>query len=332
MKILHVISNENDKERVERVTRYMPDTFERQYVTHTEAFSASADIIHAHGWFGCGQAVYAQANAKQVPYVVEIVQSDIQQYHKHLIFNRKSHEQQLVEAARVVFTTPSQENFFAKHLPSKVADTVFAKSTLLYNPLDTFWFDNLHIHPPTALVHIKLLYVGTLTSESRIEELLHAMRKLHRHNYEVSLTVVEDKVVEGGYRQKVLRESGKDDHLRVIPIGSDEELLDVYRHHDILWQPEAESLQRYAEALTQGLPVLYAHDSIADDIFKEGQAGYAVNASSSDEIARTILNVSNFFGTIEQQIMRLHPLGQFDAREQVRHWEHLYKNVTAGVL
>ena len=328
MKILHVISNEIDKARVERVMRYMPGTFEHQYVTSTEAFPADADLIHAHGWFGCGQTANVQATAKRIPFVVEVLQSDIQQYHKHLIFSRKSYEQQLMEAARVVFTTPSQENFFAKHLPSKVADSVFAKSTLLYEPLEMFWFDNLHIHPPTALVHIKLLYVGALTSDSRIEELLHAMRKLHRRNYEVALTVVEDSVVEGGYRQKVLREAGKDDHLRVIPIGRNEELLEVYRHYDILWQPEAESLQRYAEALTQGLPVLYAHDSIADGIFKEGQAGYAVNASSSDEIARTILNVSDFFGTIEQQIMRLHPLGQFDAREQARHWEHLYRNIT----
>lgn len=315
---------------MERVTRYMPDGFEHQFITPAEAVPADADLIHAHGWFGCGEAAHTQATAKRIPYVVEVLQSDVQQYHKHLIFNRKSYEQQLMEAARVVFTTPSQENFFAKHLPSKVADPVFAKSTLLYEPLGTFWLDNLHIHPPTALVHIKLLYVGALTGDSRIEELLHAMRKLHRRNYEVVLTVVEDSVMEGGYRQKVLREAGKDDHLRVVPVGSDEELLEVYRRHDILWQPEAESLQRYAEALTQGLPVLYAHDSIADGVFKEGQAGYAVNSSSSDEIARTILNVSDFFGTIEQQIMRLHPLSQFDAREQTRHWEHLYERLTVN--
>ena len=301
----------------------MSDGYEHQFVTPSETFSADADLIHALGWFGCGKT----AHASHIPYVVEIVQSDLQQYHKHLIFNRKSYEQQLVEASRVVFTAPAQENFLAKHLPSKVADEVFAKSVLLNEPLDTFWFENLHIHPPTALVHIKLLYVGALSGDSRIEELLHAMRKLHRHNYEVSLTVMEDAVTEGGYRQKVLREAEKNDYLRVISLGSDEELREVYRHHDILWLPEADSLQRYAEALSQGLPVLYAPDSIADGIFKEGQAGYAVNVSSSDDIARTILNVSNFFGTIEQQIMRLHPLGQFDAREQVRHWEHLYERL-----
>ncbi|MBP5497655.1 MAG: glycosyltransferase family 4 protein [Bacteroidales bacterium] len=326
MLIVHIISDNNDRDRVERVTRYMPDGYEHQFITPAETLPVGADLVQAHGWFGCGKT----AHASHIPYVVEIVQSDLQQYHKHLIFNRKGYEQQLVEAARVVFTAPAQENFLAKHLPSKVADEVFAKSVLLYEPMDTFWFDNLHIHPPTALVHIKLLYVGALASDSRIEELLHAMRKLHRHNYEVSLTVVEDAVTEGSYRQKVLREAEKNDFLRVVSVGSEEELREVYRHHDILWLPEADSLQRYAEALSQGLPVLYAPDSIADGIFKEGLAGYAVNVSSSDEIARAILNVSNFFGTIEQQIMRLHPLGQFDAREQVRHWEHLYERLTVS--
>ena len=306
----------------------MPDGYEHLFVLPSGTVPADADLVHAHGWFGCGQAARDYATGKHIPYVIEIAQSDLRQYHKHLIFNRKSYEQQLVEAARVVFTAPVQEDFLAKHLPSKVADEVFAKSVLLYEPVDTFWLDNLHIHPPTALVHIKLLYVGALTNGSRIEELFHAMRKLHRHHYEVLLTVVEDAVVEGGCRQKVLREAEKNDFLRVVPVGDVEELREVYRRHDILWMPEADSLQRYAESLSQGLPVLYAPDSIADGIFKEGQAGYAVNMSSSDEIARSILNVSNFFGTIEQQIMRLHPLGQFDAREQVRHWEHLYEPLT----
>ena len=62
-------------------------------------------------------------------------------------------------------------------------------------------------------------------------------------------------------------------------------------------------------------------------IFKEGLAGYAVNPKSSDEIASAILNISNFFGTIEQQIMRLHPLDLFNGKELARHYEHLYANI-----
>jgi hypothetical protein len=32
------------------------------------------------------------------------------------------------------------------------------------------------------------------------------------------------------------------------------------------------------------------------------------------------------FGTIEQHISRLHPLSQFDGKEQASHYEHLYEN------
>ena len=194
----------------------------------------------------------------------------------------------------------------------------------------TFWFDNQHIHPPTALVHIKLLYVGPLTEESRIEMASHAMKKLQRHNYPVTLTAVE--VADGNntdqrFRKKMLSEAEANASFRMSNAGTDEQLREIYRNHDILLLPNADSTRLFAEALTQGLPVIYARDCVADGIFKEGLAGYAVNFKSTDELARTILTVSESFGTIEQHIIRLQPFSEFDGREQARHYEHLYENV-----
>ena len=304
MKILHVISNENDRNRVERVVRYMPETFEHQYVTPNEmaAFQGNVDVIHAHHWFECGHAAANYAVAKRVPYVVDVIQSDLDAYHKLFLFNKKSTENVLLEAARVVFTSQSQQEFLAQHLPSKTADTVFFHSTMLFEPLDPYWINNLHIHPPTALVHIKLLNVGTSDSNSHLDAVHHAMKKLQRRNYDISLTTVGDL--------------------------TNEELLEVYRNHDIFLQLDEKtpSIRLFAEALSQGLPVIYARDGVADGVFKDGQAGYAVNPKNSDDLVHTILNISDFFGTIEQQIMRIHPLEMFDGREQARHYEHLYNN------
>lgn len=305
MLILHIISNDNDRARTERVTRYMPETFEHQYITPNElaTFQGGVDVIHAHRWFECGQAAANYANAKHVPYVVDVVQSDLEAYHKLFMFNKKSAENVLAEAARVVFTSQSQQEFLAQHLPSKTADTVFFHSMMLFEALDPFWISNIRIHPPTALVHIKLLYVGPSDSHHHLDVVHHAMKKLQRKNYDVTLTTVGDL--------------------------TNEELLEVYRNHDILLQLDEKmpSTQRFAEALSQGLPVLYAPEGVCDGIFKEGLAGYAVNPKSSDDLARTILNVSDLFGTIEQHISRLHPLSPFDGREQASHYEHLYGNV-----
>ena len=306
MKILHIISNENDRTRVERVTRYIPGEFEHQFVMSEELGSVKCpvDVIHAHRWFGCGQAAWNYASENHVPYVVDVVQSDLDAYHKLFVFNKKSAENVLLEAARVVFTSQSQQEFLAQHLPSKTADTVFFHSTMLFEPLDPYWISNLHIHPPTALVHIKLLNVGTADSSSHLDAVHHAMKKLQRRNYDITLTTVGDL--------------------------TDEELLDVYRNHDIFLQLDEKtpSTQRFAQALSQGLPVLYAQKSVCDGIFKEGLAGYAVNPRSADDLAKTILHVSDLFGTIEQQIMRLHPLCPFDSREQASNYIHLYENAT----
>ena len=284
--------------------KYMPGEFEHQFVMSEELGSVKCpvDVIHAHRWFGCGQAAWNYASSSHLPYVVDVVQSDLDAYHKLFVFNKKSAENVLLEAARVVFTSQSQQEFLAQHLPSKTADTVFFHSTMLFEPLDPYWISNLHIHPPTALVHIKLLNVGTADSNSHLDAVHHAMKKLQRRNYDISLTTVGDL--------------------------ANEELLEVYRKHDIFLQLDEKvpSTQRFAEALSQGLPVIYAPNGICDGIFKDGQAGYAVNPKSSDDLAHTILNISDFFGTIEQQIMRLHPLCQFDPREQASNYVHLYEN------
>ena len=329
MLIVHVISNENDRARTERVTRYMPETFEHQYVTPNElaAYQGGADVLHAHRWFGCGQAARDFAAGNHIPYVADVVQPDLHAYDKLLIFNKKKYEHTLAEASKVVFTTPSQQDDLAKHLPSETADTVFAKSVLLHEPLDSFWLENLHIHQPTALVHIKLLYVGPLTHDSHLEAALHAMKQLHRHNYMVTLTAVEDAVVEGGFRSKMQHEAASNSDFRIVQVENEAALRDMYRSHDILFLPDADSIYRYAEALTQGLAVICGHGSVFDGVFKDGLTGYAINPKSADEVARTILKISDFFATIEQQIMRLHPLDLFNGKELARHYEHLYANL-----
>ena len=193
MIILHIISNEEDRTRAERVTRYMSETFEHQYVTANElsAYQGDVDVVHAHRWFECGQAAWNYAAAKHLSYVVDVMQSDVEAYRKLFVFNRKSAENVLLEAVRVIFTSPSQQDFLAQHLPSKTADSVFFHSTLIYEALDPFWITNIHIHPPTALVHIKLLHVGTSDSNSHLDVVHHAMKKLQRRNYDISLTTVE---------------------------------------------------------------------------------------------------------------------------------------------
>ena len=98
--------------------KYMPGEFEHQFVMSEELGSVKCpvDVIHAHRWFGCGQAAWTFANANRIPYVVDVVQSDLDAYHKLFVFNKTSAENVLLDAARVVFTSQSQQEFLAQHL------------------------------------------------------------------------------------------------------------------------------------------------------------------------------------------------------------------------
>lgn len=333
MKIVHVISDGTDRERVERLICFLPQNFEHQLITANELAEATkdADVVHAHRWFGCGEAAWQRVaeQGTHVPYVMDIVQSDLAAYRKQPFFLHKRAHQVLESAERVIFTTPMQQDFLSEHLPAAIADHAFAQSSLLYETLPPFWLDNLRIHPPTALVHIKLLYVGAITADCRLDVLLQAVERIRRRNYEVSLTMAEDKVEEGGFRAKMLREVQKNSYLRFEEADTEGKRLELYRNHDMLVQTDAgvTSILRYAEALSQGLPLVYARGGIFDGVFKEGTAGYAVNPKSASELVEKILAISELFGTIEQHISRLHPLGLFDGREVAAHWGHLYENV-----
>ena len=56
----------------------------------------------------------------------------------------------------------------------------------------------------------------------------------------------------------------------------------------------------YAEAMSQGLPVIYTRGQGFDGQFNEGEVGYSVEASDSKEIAEKILEIVDNYGEISR--------------------------------
>src|SRR5699024_7356512 len=69
-----------------------------------------------------------------------------------------------------------------------------------------------------------------------------------------------------------------------------EELLNLYRSSDIFIMPSITETFGlvYAEAMTQGLPLIYSANQGFDKQFEEGKVGYRVEPKDVDEIANRI--------------------------------------------
>jgi len=56
----------------------------------------------------------------------------------------------------------------------------------------------------------------------------------------------------------------------------------------------------YAEAMSQGLPIIYTRGQGFDGQFKEGEVGYSVQYNSAEEISDRVKDILNNYETISK--------------------------------
>ena len=80
----------------------------------------------------------------------------------------------------------------------------------------------------------------------------------------------------------------------VDQISDKNELLKHYRECDIFVMPSfTESFGMvYAEAMSQGLPVIYTKGEGIDGYFEPGEAGFAVDPGKPEEIVQAVQNIT----------------------------------------
>ena len=115
-----------------------------------------------------------------------------------------------------------------------------------------------------------------------------ALQKLEDEGYKVSLTVV-GKIIDKKEFEKII----KNKFTNYIPAQPKEKLIELYRKHDIFIMPSfTESFGLvYAEAMSQGLPVIYSRGQGFDGQFEEGKIGYHVDAYNSEELYKKIIKI-----------------------------------------
>ena len=100
--------------------------------------------------------------------------------------------------------------------------------------------------------------------------------------------------------EKVKQLLDNGNNVSVIPYLTKEELINYYRAADIFVMPSfKETFGRvYAEAMTQGVPVIYTRGQGFDGIFEEGTVGYSVKADDVEEIVTSIKKIIGNYKTI----------------------------------
>ncbi|MFC0013746.1 MULTISPECIES: glycosyltransferase family 4 protein [Allobacillus] len=264
----------------------------------------SYNLTLAYSLFSNGYLAYTVNKKVGIPYIVIVQNTDINVYFKKMFFLRGIGREILKGAHRVIFISqPYKEFVLNKYLSSKDKNLVENKSSIIPFGIDNFWFNNLAEKPKSVREdQIRLLYVGKINRNKNINSTIEVCKLLIKEGYKVKLTVVgevQDK--------KIFKKILKVHFINYIPFVNKKNLIEIYRSNDIFIMPSIkESFGLvYAEAMSQGLPVIYTRGQGFDKHFKNGTVGYSVNCFNINEIAKKITLIISNYESISENCIKL---------------------------
>lgn len=264
----------------------------------TEAYQvAEYDGVHAHTLFNGGWAARQIRKKTGKPYVVSVRNTDLNVFLSIPLF-RTIAKKIVNDAAALQFLSAPYEEAFIKKCYAKNPELVRKKSYVISNGLEAFWLEN--VSTPRELANpkeLRLLCVGKIDANKNAVSILKAMQILEMRGISVKLTII-GQVVDA----KIQKELSKYKNAEILPYMTKEQLIDYYRNSDIYVMPSlTETFGRvYAEAMTQGLPVIFTKGQGFDGLFADGEVGYAVKPLDCEEIADAIEQISNRYEEISR--------------------------------
>lgn len=262
------------------------------------------DILHAHMLFTDGDIAYRASREFPVPYIVTVRSADMDCWWGWRIGrNRERGFEILKNASAVIFLSPVFRDELLGRLPPSLAAEVAGKTCLIPNGIDYFWhWNRLPSHKNQPKNEVRILTAGKINKRKNQLSVLKALEMLAAGGINVRYTVVgEDE------SRKMTGKLGKSSITTVLPPCTKETLLQIYRDSDIFVLPSMRETFGlvYAEAMTQGLPVIYSMGQGFDGQFPEGEAGYAADPSSPESVRDAVLKVMGAYEEISVRCLRL---------------------------
>lgn len=257
------------------------------------------DVIHAYTLFTDGNAARTLSEKYGIPYVVAVRNTDMNFFFKKMVHLRGVGVKAMRKASKVFFLSEAYMNTaLEKYVPKKYRDEIKAKSEIVPNGIDDFWHDNRYDGERTPEKVIRLIYAGRIDKNKNIRTTQKAMELLRKKGIESRLTVV-GKVYDDAEYQLI----AADPYTVCKPAVPKEKLIDEYRSGDIFVMPSYKETFGlvYAEAMSQGLPVVYTQGQGFDCQFKEGEVGYHVPSDSPEAVADAIEKICGDYAGISRR-------------------------------
>lgn len=275
------------------------------YQDYLQTYSGQEFVLnHAHTLFSDGYLAYRNKLERGVPYVLAVRGTDINYFYKYRFYLRGLGLKILKSASKIIFLSPSfKRQLFNKYIPSKDHDTLSKKTLILPNGINPVFLTNIPKNKALANDRITLLTVGAVNKNKNQEQVCQAIARLAKDNtgYEFVYRII-GKVEDQLYFERL----SKYPFVKYSPPQNHENLIISYREADIfILTSHSETFGLvYAEALSQGLPIIYSQNQGFDGQFPEGYVGYHADSSSVDNLVSTIEEVLYKYDQLAENSVR----------------------------
>ena len=290
---------------------------------------SSFDCIHAYTLFTDGNCARRLSLESGKPYVVAVRDTDVNAFFKRMVHLRSRGVKIMLDASKVFFLSTTYRDFvIGKYVPSDKREEILKKSFIMPNGIDDFWFENAYRDADVSKRQfdeksINIVFAGRINQNKNPFTTLKAIDILEQKGYSVRFTVI------GGFENEGMRTALlSDPRVRYVEKIPKESLIEYYRQSDIFVMPSHQETFGlvYAEAMSQGLPVLYTKGQGFDGQFEDGEVGYAIDSHSPEDIAEKILMVIGDYQRLSTNASER--FTKFDWNSIVKGYAEFYTHIT----
>ena len=261
------------------------------------------DVMHAHSLFSNGYIAYKLNQEYNIPYVVAVRNTDVNVFFSKMIHLRTMGVNILRNAEKVIFiSVPYKKHTIDRFIPEEYKKEIEAKSVVIPNGIDEFWLNNKFDERIKSQNNkVNFIYIGKIDANKNIETTTKACELLIKQGYEANYKIIGN-IIDRKYNDFINKYS----FIEYLPYCQKENLIDDYRDSDIFVMPSKHETFGlvYAEAMSQGLPIIYTRGQGFDGQFDEGEVGYSVQYDSAEEIVKRVEDILNNYEAISNNCIK----------------------------
>lgn len=247
-------------------------------------------IIHAHTLFSDGGLAYEFSKKVGLPYVVSVRNTDLNCFWKYMVHLRPYGRQILENSSAIIFLSNAYQNQLRKLVSKCFWSKIESKCQVVPNGIKRHWFGQ----PPSRHSDdgIRLLYVGRFDRNKNLSGIIQAAKSLKLKGFPITLRLVGAK---GAYADSI-RSQYSHEWIEYVNFTKDTaELKKHFAWANVFVMPsftETFGLV-YAEALSQGVPVIYTRGQGFDGWCPDDNCGIGVDPRNVEDISGAIVRLAN---------------------------------------